>query len=226
MVVRPYMHAVMPSVRFGSAKSAVQQIRRCWNLTLRHRWAHEASLLPFNTNSKLVIKWYWGLICVQSCPVVRFGSAESAVQQIRRRWIWHWDIAGHMRHHYYLSIPIESWYWIVVRPLYACSHAQCQIWQHRIWHSEITGHMWHHYYLSIPIQNWYWMVFKPYMHAVMPSVRFSSAKSAVQQIWRHWNLTLRHRWAHETGILNIFRAGAPKISIFLSTKSLVHFSGI
>jgi hypothetical protein len=24
------------------------------NLTLRHRWAHEASLLPFNTNSKLV----------------------------------------------------------------------------------------------------------------------------------------------------------------------------
>jgi hypothetical protein len=27
MVVRPYMHAVMPSVRFYSAKSAVQQIQ-------------------------------------------------------------------------------------------------------------------------------------------------------------------------------------------------------
>src|SRR5258707_717360 len=70
------------------------------NLTLRHHWAHVASLLPFNTNSKLVLN------CSEA--------------------------------------------------FYACSHAQCQIWQCQI---------------------------------------CSTADLAAP------NLTLRHRWAHETSLL-------------------------
>jgi len=69
------------------------------NLTLRHHWAHGASLLSFNTNSKLVLN---GSEALYAC--------SHAQCQIRWRWIWHWGIAGHMRHHYYLSIPILSWY--------------------------------------------------------------------------------------------------------------------
>ena len=51
----PYMHAVMPSVRFSTAESGSTADLTVPNLTLRHHCAHKAPLLPLNTHLKLVL---------------------------------------------------------------------------------------------------------------------------------------------------------------------------
>ena len=72
--MRPYIHTVMPSVKFSAAESGSTADSVPPNLTLRHCWAYEASLLPSNAHLKLVLD------CSEA--LYAHSDAQCQIQQI------------------------------------------------------------------------------------------------------------------------------------------------
>jgi len=101
------------------------------NLTLRHRWAHEASLLPFNTNSELVLNGIEALYAcshaqcqIWQCRICSTADSAALNLTLRHRWAHEASLLPFNTNSKLVLNGIEA--------VYACSHAQCQIWQCRI----------------------------------------------------------------------------------------------
>jgi uncharacterized protein YcaQ len=125
------MHAVMPSVRLQQCRICSTADSAALNLTLRHRWAHEASLLPFNTNVKLVLNCSETLCpCSHSQCQIRQRriccTPDSALPNLTLRYHWAHE-ASLLSFNTNQKLVLNG-----SEALYACSHAQCQILQCQI----------------------------------------------------------------------------------------------
>jgi LytS/YehU family sensor histidine kinase len=111
-----------------SAVPNLQYSRFSPNLTLRHCWAHWASLLRFNINLKLVLNGSEALYACShaQCQIRQCQICSTADSNLTLRHCWaHW--ASLLRFNINLKLVLNG-----SEALYACSHAQCQILQCRI----------------------------------------------------------------------------------------------